>query len=197
MAGLDKILEQILKEANDNAGSIKSEAQGKADSIISEAEKKAEEIAARAKESIEREVADCGKRFESSADMQKKQAFLAAKQGMIGECLSKAYDKIMEQDDASYFGMLIKLLKDNLQAREGTLYLSKKDISRLPADFMQKAEALASECGGKLKLSEETRNIDGGFVLAYGGIEENSSIKAMFDERGEELQDAVQKLLFP
>ncbi len=197
MAGLDKILEQILNEANDNAGFIKSEAQGKADGIISEAQEKAADITKKAGEAIEREVADSIKRFESSVDMQKKQAFLSAKQDMISECLSKAYDKIMEQDDASYFNMLGKLLKNKLRAKEGVLYLSEKDKNRIPADFADKAKAIAEECGGKLTISDETRNIDGGFVLVYGGIEENSSIKALFDERGEELQDAVQKILFP
>ena len=31
-------------------------------------------------------------------------------------------------------------------------------------------------------ISEEARKIDGGFILVYGGIEENCTIKAVFDD---------------
>lgn len=49
---------------------------------------------------------------------------------------------------------------------------------------------------GKLTVSRETRDIDGGFVLSYGGIEENCSIEALFYAARERLQDRVQELLF-
>ena len=38
--------------------------------------------------------------------------------------------------------------------------------------------------------------MNGGFVLAYGGIEENCSIDALFEERADALSDAVRKILF-
>ena len=39
-------------------------------------------------------------------------------------------------------------------------------------------------------------NIDNGFILAYGGIEENCTIRAMFHTKQDELSDVVQKILF-
>ena len=47
-----------------------------------------------------------------------------------------------------------------------------------------------------LKISREAREIEGGFVLSYGGIEENCSFDALFASAGEQLQDVVQKILF-
>ena len=38
--------------------------------------------------------------------------------------------------------------------------------------------------------------MDGGFILCYGGIEENCSFDAIFDSAREHLQDAVQRILF-
>ena len=38
--------------------------------------------------------------------------------------------------------------------------------------------------------------MDGGFVLLYGGIEENCTVRALFDARREALQDQVHALLF-
>ena len=40
------------------------------------------------------------------------------------------------------------------------------------------------------------RTLDGGFILIYGGIEENCTIRALFDARRETLQDQVHGLLF-
>ena len=56
--------------------------------------------------------------------------------------------------------------------------------------------AIAAAKGGKLIVSKEERNIQGGFVLIYGGIEENCTFKAMFDSRRGELSDKVHALLF-
>ena len=50
------------------------------------------------------------KRAESSADMNRKQALLAAKQDVIRSVLEDAYSQVMNMDDAAYFEMLGKML---------------------------------------------------------------------------------------
>ena len=45
-------------------------------------------------------------------------------------------------------------------------------------------------------VSKEPKDMDGGFVLVYGGIEENCTIRAMFDAKRDELSDIVHRLLF-
>ena len=45
-------------------------------------------------------------------------------------------------------------------------------------------------------VSKEPKDMDGGFVLVYGGIEENCTIRAMFHTNQDELSDVVQKVLF-
>lgn len=52
------------------------------------------------------------------------------------------------------------------------------------------------EKGAALKISRQTRKIDGGFVLVYGGIEENCSFEALFDAKHDELQDKVHGIVF-
>ena len=47
-----------------------------------------------------------------------------------------------------------------------------------------------------LHVSAGSRDIDAGFVLTYGGIEENCSFDAIFDSARETLQDKAQELLF-
>ena len=45
-------------------------------------------------------------------------------------------------------------------------------------------------------VSKEPKDMDGGFVLVYGGIDENCMISAMFHTKQDELSDVVQKILF-
>ena len=62
--------------------------------------------------------------------------------------------------------------------------------------FEKKIAAIAEKKGGALTVSQETCDIDGGFLLVYGGIEENCSFTAMFAAEKENLQDKVHTLLF-
>ena len=57
------------------------------------------------------------------------------------------------------------------------------------------SETAASKCGS-LRLDREGRKIDNGFILIYGGIEENCTIRAMFDAKKDELSDIVHQLVF-
>ena len=66
----------------------------------------------------------------------------------------------------------------------------------MPANFREEIKGLAQKKGDTLEISGEARNIDGGFILVYGGIEENCSIDAMFAEKRDELLDQVRKILF-
>ena len=74
--------------------------------------------------------------------------------------------------------------------------LSEKDLSRVPSDFEDKANVVATKKGGTVELSKEAVNIDGGFILKYGNIEINSSIDALFEENEEKLVDIVNSTLF-
>ena len=45
-------------------------------------------------------------------------------------------------------------------------------------------------------MSDETIDTTGGFVLSYGGIEQNCTFKALIDAEREKLTDKVTKVLF-
>ena len=49
---------------------------------------------------------------------------------------------------------------------------------------------------GKIALSDKAAAIDAGFILQYGGIEENCSFDAIFASEAENLSDRAGRLLF-
>ena len=80
-------------------------------------------------------------------------------------------------ETGAYFDMILKLAVKSAQPGEGELLLSKKDLERLPEGFEDRLNASLKDKGAVLHISGDTRDIDGGFVLTYGGIEENCSIE--------------------
>lgn len=85
------------------------------------------------------------KRAESSADMNRKQALLAAKQDVIRSVLEDAYSQVMNMDDAAYFEMLGKMLDKYMLAQDGAICFSKRDLDRMPKSFAEKIDASAKQ----------------------------------------------------
>ena len=196
MSGLDKMKSRILEEADHSAKEIMDKANAEAEAVIKAAEEEAKAEAGRISSKAERDAADYAKRVASSVDMRRKQAYLAAKQEVISHVLESAYSTVMNLEVKEYFDMLEKLLERYVLPEEGEICFSAKDLGRMPEGFSGKIKTIAANKGGSLTLSDEARDIDGGFLLVYGGIEENCTIKAVFDAKREELSDQVNRILF-
>ena len=196
MAGIDNITNEILLDARKQADSILADARRKAESVKTTAQKEAVSIKEKASQKADADVAEYGKRIQSLIEMQRRQAILAGKQEIIAEVIKKAQDKLLQQDDESWLAMVEKLLKKAVHAGDGEILFTAEDQKRLPSGFAELISKVAAEKGGTLKVSEETADISDGFLLRYGGIDENCSLKALFEEKQEQLQDVVHQLLW-
>ena len=196
MTGLEKMKSQILDEANRSAGEILEQAKKEADAVMAEARKNAEAECQRISEKSEADAESLKGRAESSCDLQKRKAVLKAKQEVISEILKRAYKKMLASDTETYFDIIRKMLNKYVLPEEGEICFSSDDKKRMPDGFEKEIAAIAAAKGGKLIVSKEEKNIQGGFVLIYGEIKENCTFKAMFDSRRGELSDKVHALLF-
>ena len=80
--------------------------------------------------------------------------------------------------------------------QEGIICFSQADLDRMPAGYPARLEKAAKEKGGALTVSKEGKNIENGFVLVYGGMEENCTLKAIFDEKKDDLSDKINRVMF-
>ena len=181
MSGLDKMKARILEEAQQSAAEILEKAQKDSEAALASARKAADVRAAEIEKRAEREAAEYEKRAEASMNMRRKQAYLEAKQEAIYSVIQTAYEKILEK---------------YILPGEGVICFAKRDLDRMPEGFSGKVKTAAAVKGGSLVLSPEPAELDGGFLLIYGGIEENCGIKAIFDSMKEELSDQVNRMLF-
>ena len=114
--------------------------------------------------------------------------------GAVIDC-DAVYHEMLESDRA---------LQESLERafgplRDGQGAIDRKKLGALvfgdPAK-LERLNAIAQEKGGALTLAPAGRVVGGGFILVYGGIEENCTFPALFEARKEELQDLVHKQLF-
>lgn len=194
MNGLDRIIEQIKKDSDSAVQKIKADAERTVlenkQRISRETEKEKEDIKSKTKAECE----DIIKRGDSSAALAKKQAMLNAKQTIITDTINKAHAHLLSLPCDEYFEIIEKMITKNAHSDEkGEIAFNENDINRLPKGFGRKISKLS---GGNLTLSDKKADIDGGFLLIYGGIEENCSFDAIFAEKHDELQDEVCSMLF-
>ena len=188
MAGLDKIISQIKEESQEAAARTLAGARDEADKVLAAARKEAESECADIEGRSRQSVANILERGQSAADLKKRGSILAEKQKLIGDTIEKA--------KAELKGMILKLAVKSAQNGKGELLFSAKDLARVPEGFEDRLNAALKDKDAALHISKDTRDIDAGFVLTYGGIEENCSINAIFDSAHELLQDKVQEILF-
>lgn len=196
MTGLDKIINQIENEAKENADKIIAEAEEKASEIISTAEKKAAEITSEYAKKAETECAAITARAASADALEIKKSILSKKQSLIKDAVKNAESAVYNLPDSEYFDIILKTVKKYAPNKNGVMMFGKKDLDRLPNDFEKTINATLGFENTKLVISDKTADIDGGFILNYGGIEENCSFKALFDSAAEELSDKALALLF-
>lgn len=196
MAGIDKIVNEILAEAGSKAEEILEDARSKAAASEEEAMADCEAYKAKRAQEASAKADAVRARAESQALLEKRQAMLGVKQDIIDQVITKAFDKLAGQDTGSYFDMIGKLLKKAAYAGDAQICFSEQDLKRLPDGLEATLKQIASENDCRLTLSEEAAPIENGFLLKYGGIEENCSLKALFASMRDHLQDKVNAALW-
>lgn len=190
MSGLDKILEQITQEAQDEANKILLTAQEAAKKLIASGKKEADDMAQAIRKQSELDIAAAADRIQSGAELREKRVILQAKQEKIEEVFEQALKYLDSLDDQEYAQTICRMISKYATGQEGRILFNSRDLSRLSDDVRSSAKK------HHLEVQEEPVSIRGGFILSYGDIEENCSFDVLIDASKEELQDGVGQLLF-
>ena len=193
MSGIDKILKQIQENTKAACDSVIAAAQQKADAIIAQADEQAKQIEAEGKEKTMERVKDILKRGESAAELEEKRIMLYTKQKIISEMLTNGLEAAKALPDDGYFELIEKMVAKYSLDEDGVICFGSADLKRMPEGFVDRLNKVSK---GKLALSSDAIDIDAGFVLKYGGIEQNCSFDAIFAGESENLCDRAGRLLF-
>lgn len=196
MAGLDNILGLISARQHEAKSAVISAAEKKAETIIAEgnaaAQKEYDDYMKKARIRLEQELVNA----RSSVDGEMKRKQLAYKVTAVDGIIEKAMEKLDSLPVNEYFSILEKLLRRKIKSGDGVLYLSERDLKRLPDSFKTTVFDLAEKADGTVKISENAADIKNGFILAYGLISENCSFRDIIEAERDSVRDTTAKVLF-
>lgn len=195
MTGLEKIISKIAQDSEE-----------KCSLIISNAEKEAEEIKARAraesKIASDKIISDAEEKAKqrnsvskSNADTITRNRYLEAKNAIINDIVSAAYEEIANADDSKYFSFLHAICVKYVAEGECILYLNSRDLARLPSKFEISINSEVYEKAA-VQISKTPKNIPNGFILDYGDFEIDCTLKSVFDEKMSLIKEMLSEILF-
>ena len=194
MNGIEKIIDRISGDAQAEIDAVLNRAKAEAAEITAkyEAQAKAEadEILSRGK----RAAAEREERLVSVAQLECRKGQLAAKQEVIDASFQLALKKLLALPEKEYVALLADLAVQAAPNGQGKLIFSQADRARVG-----KAVVLAAneKLNGSLTLAEETRPMNGGFILSDGRVEVNCSFETLVRLQKAELTGKVTGVLFP
>lgn len=194
MAGIDKIKESILDEANKKANQIKSDAQAQAAAMIQAAQQKADERKLGIIEKAKAEVAQIEKRVHAAATLDSKKDRQKNRQGVVEQVFSATLDKLCNLPREQYIETAATMAAKLIETGKEEVVLSAKDRSEIGQQLVDRINQKIN--AGTVTLAADSANIKGGFLLRSGNIEINSSFETIIRMKKDQLEAEVYKMLF-
>ena len=185
MSSGDKILNRISLDCDERISQIGAETNEKCAQIMAQAKLDADKISAEIADRAQSKVKQMQAASKSRCDLETRNAFLKRRR----EEIDKTYSEILPDED--YFELIYTFAK-KLNGMNGVVLLNEKDMNRLPKDFLARLE----ECGVKAELSKTPCDIESGFILKCGDIEENMDFSAILSEKRDAIEDFINQELF-
>lgn len=191
---IENITSAILDEAAAESKQILNAAEVKRRAAIKNIEERTKIETALAIKEAEEEKEKIIARRKSVADIDSKKIVLGCKQELINKCFEEVTDYIISMNEDEYVGFLVELGKAS-GFTEGTLMFNQKERETVGAKVTAALNEAVS--GGKFILSDETRNLRGGYMLQRGMIFINNSVEAVVEDKRLGLTAEVATILFP
>lgn len=198
MSETDHLEQKIIADANNRAQSVIVDAREQADAILQEARSKIEQ---QEQEMLARAKKEAKERYEKLIAVGKteiKIRILTQKQDILDEAFNCALDSIVNLPPDEYIGLLVKLATELIKKGDEEIILSSKDKARIGAQFVDLLNKSVSTRIQKpnITLSDETKEMAGGFILRSGNVEVNYSIGDVLNAKRDEIELEVAKTLF-
>lgn len=196
MTGLEKIIEKINADSEQNCKNVASSAEKKVAEILSDAEKAGDAAAAEIALEAQKKCESIEAMARSRAEQVSRQTVLAARVEAINYTLDALDKALVDMPLTEYFNSLTRISKANAMPGSCVVRLNAADLKRMPEDFPARLSASLKEADSSCEISGEAANIDGGLILVYGDIEINCSFAAIIEAKADELKESIAKLIF-
>ena len=194
MNGIDKITGRISEDAQREIDAIQAQASQQAGEITAryqaQAQRESGEIVERGRRNADERV----ERLASVAQLEARKMELAAKQEMIAKAFDLAMEQLLDLPESEYVALLASLAAKASVTGKETVILSQKDRTRYGKQVVTQANEKLG--GAHLTLSEQSRPIKGGLILADGDVEVNCTFETLVRLQKGALEQQVAQVLF-
>lgn len=191
MNGSERILSRIRTDCDESVRKIETHAQHEHDRIIADAQHRADTQAAAVAEKTAQKRAQLETSSQSRAQLARRNALLKQRRKEIDTTVEELEAYLLGLGDNEYFEAIYRLAA-KLRGKSGELFLSKKDLKRLPENFTKRMAA----AGVDASVSQTPADITGGFILKSGDVEENMEFAAIISAGRDEIEDLINRELF-
>ena len=191
MNGSERILSRIRTDCDESVRKIETHAQHEHDRIIADAQHRADTQAAAVAEKTAQKRAQLETSSQSRAQLARRNALLKQRRKEIDTTVDELEAYLLGLGDNEYFEAIYRLAA-KLRGKSGELFLSKKDLKRLPENFTERMAA----AGVDASVSQTPADITGGFILKCGDVEENMEFAAIISAGRDEIEDLINRELF-
>lgn len=199
MEGIEKITARIIEDAEREIAAMQQETEEEVNTLLAQAQTEAEQESMELLVRGRRAAEERRERLSSSADMECRKLELAAKQELLQQSFDAALEELCALQQERYITLLSTLAVEASSSGRERMILSARDTDRLGEEIVKAANAALQKAGrrGELTLSQETRPIPGGFILAEGDVELNCAFDTLIRLQREKLEKEVAAILFP
>ena len=199
MEGIEKITARIIEDAEREIAAMQQETEEEVNTLLAQAQTEAEQESMELLVRGRRAAEERRERLSSSADMECRKLELAAKQELLQQSFDAALEELCALPPERDVTLLSALAVEASSSGRERMILSARDADRLGEEIVKAANAVLQKAGrrGELTLSQETRPIPGGFILAEGDVELNCAFDTLIRLQREKLEKEVAAILFP
>lgn len=198
MADTQQLEQKIIDDAKERASQIITNAREQADGVLQEAQHRIESEKQNLLKIAQKNADEEYDRAVAMGKMEIRKNVLAQKQSILDEVLNRSFEKIINLPVNEYLDFLCRLAKDLIKTGDEEIILSENDKERIGKQFVEilNKQALIENRRGAIKLSDESRQMAGGFILRSGNVEINYSIEDVLKAKKSEIEIEVANILF-
>ena len=192
------ISEKIISDAKIQADKIIAQAEDNANNITNKGRKEADNIKKTILYKINQEASLKKSKILTEANLGAKKTILLEKQKIMEDVFGNALESILKLGNKDYQNFMKKLILDNIEKGDETIFIGSPDKNRISKDFIEdiNKELKAKDKKGELKLSDSFLPIKGGIIIGSGTIRKNISLELLLKNVREESETQISKILF-
>ena len=198
MGKAEKLKQKILSDGEAEARKILQEGEAEASLIRDEAQAEADKATSQYHAKADADAAEHIRRQTSLRELEARKAVLAEKGRLMEEVFDKVLKSLREKDRAGGYGLTRDLLLKEIETGTEEIIVAPDDRKAIDKAFIDSINVEIVKAGkkGEITLSDETKDIRGGFILRRGRVELNSSFDTLLTMLRDDVETKVAAILF-